>query len=114
MIATPEYDKCCNIQMPFGKYIGQTLVTIPLRYLDETIAVMPPRCLVRQVIRLIDEVTNIHLDYVEPGPETAEQIYAAAWAFHCLVNQIGDGDHCPPSAHDPAKPLIKSPRTEDS
>jgi|GEM_PF-3295619 len=88
MTGTPEYDKCCNIEMPFGKYHGKTLVTIPLRYLDETIAVMPPTWIVRQVIRLIEEVTNIHPDYVQPGPETADQIWDAYAAFHCGANKF--------------------------
>ncbi len=42
------------ISLPFGKYAGTKLCEIPLRYLDETICVMPPTFIVRMAIRFVD------------------------------------------------------------
>ena len=42
------------IEMPFGKYIGKELGEIPLKYLDETVALMPPTYFVRRVIEFVD------------------------------------------------------------
>jgi uncharacterized protein (DUF3820 family) len=50
------------IKMPFGKYIGKELGEIPLKYLDETVAVMPPTYFVRRVIQFIDLAMEIYGD----------------------------------------------------
>jgi uncharacterized protein (DUF3820 family) len=43
-----------DLLMPFGKYAGQNLGSIPLRYLDTTISTMTPTWLVRRVWDLVD------------------------------------------------------------
>lgn len=42
------------LEMPFGKYKGQTLDRVPLRYLDETVSVMPATWFVRTVWKFVD------------------------------------------------------------
>lgn len=43
-----------EIEMPFGKYVGRMIWDIPLRYLDETISIMPPTWLVRRIREFVD------------------------------------------------------------
>ena len=43
-----------GIIMPFGKYAGMSFGDIPVRYLDETISIMPPTWIVRRAIEFVD------------------------------------------------------------
>ena len=54
-----------NIQIPFGKYESQTLETIPLKYLDETICVMPPTWLIRTTRSFVDACMQIAFEELE-------------------------------------------------
>lgn len=47
-----------DLILPFGKYQGQPLHEIPLHYLDETIAVMPPTFLVRAVRAYVNAIAT--------------------------------------------------------
>jgi len=52
-----------SITMTFGKYVGKSLSEIPLRYLDETVSVMPKTWLVRRVHEFVDLVMdNYHVE----------------------------------------------------
>ena len=42
-----------DLKLGFGKYAGRCLWDIPLRYLDETISVMPPKWNVRAAQRFV-------------------------------------------------------------
>lgn len=67
-------DQCSNVVMPFGKYKDVCLLDIPLRYLDETVCVMPPTWIVRVVIRLVDEAMSHPLAGNAPGRESFNDI----------------------------------------
>ena len=43
-----------EIEMPFGKHKGSSLIDIPLYYLDETVSQMPKTWLIRAVIKFVD------------------------------------------------------------
>ena len=52
-----------HVEMPFGKYKGVQLRNIPLKYLDETISVMPPNHFIRLVQRFVDDCMIEVLDH---------------------------------------------------
>lgn len=53
-----------RMKLGFGKYGDRELQKIPLRYLDETISVMPPTWKIRAVQRFVDLCIHlIHLEY---------------------------------------------------
>ena len=78
------------IQISFGKYIGKCLKDIPLRYLDETIAIMPPTYFVRRVQEFVDNsmrhpmiVQNYHAKAPDKSVEQLnENWYEAACRDH--------------------------------
>ncbi len=47
-------------EIPFGKYKGQNLCEVPLRYLDETVCVMPATWFVRTVTAFVDHAMGHH------------------------------------------------------
>lgn len=52
-----------EFEMPFGKYKGQRLKNVPLRYLDETICSMPETWFIRQVKNYVDMEMSGLVDY---------------------------------------------------
>lgn len=75
-------DLCSNVVMPFGKHSGTCLLDIPLRYLDETVSVMPPTWLVRTCQKLVDEAMEHPLAGGEPGRETWNDLEAEWQKIH--------------------------------
>lgn len=47
-----------RLEMPFGRYKGKELSQISLRYLDQTVSVMPQTYFVRRVIEFVDNVMH--------------------------------------------------------
>jgi uncharacterized protein (DUF3820 family) len=56
-----EIYQIAELTMPFGKYIGKSLWEVPLRYLDETVSVMPANTVVRMVIKMLDNLLILHM-----------------------------------------------------
>jgi len=77
--------------MPFGKYKDVCLLDIPLRYLDETVCVMPPTWIVRVVIRLVDEAMSHPLAGGAPGHESWNDIENEWQKIHSANRELCDG-----------------------
>lgn len=75
-------EQCSEVVIPFGKYAGTCLLDIPLRYLDETVCVMPTTWLVRLCQKLVDEAMCHPLAGGEPGRETWNDIEAEWQKIH--------------------------------
>lgn len=52
--------------MPFGKYQGYMLEDVPLRYLDETVSVMPQTWFIREVIHFVSWAQAYRWEYFGP------------------------------------------------
>lgn len=48
-----DFEETKQLIMPFGKYAGRIFADIPLKYLDETVSVMPPTWIIRQAQRFV-------------------------------------------------------------
>ena len=49
-----NYHRIALMEMEFGKYVGRSVMDIPLRYLDETVSSMPETVFVRKIKEYLD------------------------------------------------------------
>ena len=55
------------VDIPFGKYAGNKIEDIPLRYLDETISVMPNTWRIRRVREFVDLACDLFSEPTNGG-----------------------------------------------